>query len=236
MSRQLLPSPSLPKATTCFFFLLKGGDFVINSFFFLSCPSCSSLTPDPDGPTAAYANGTPFQRHKCQLKRAACPHIHLEIVRVQCLIKMRVNPTLWEEYTRRDPSKNAGCWYALIWVMCEESSICESCRLALHWLKSKWGLKRGVLRVCFVSRGSRCYISRVLCLLVKAIGYEGTAGGTQQSVFQYTSSLLMQTHTCALNFSGLSIYIWKKLQQILQQPKTGQHFEAHYAVLHNSCV
>lgn len=61
--------------------------------FFLSCPSCSSLPPDPDGPTAAYANGAPFQRHKYQLKRAACPHIHLEIVRVQCLIKMRVNPT-----------------------------------------------------------------------------------------------------------------------------------------------
>lgn len=65
--------------------LLKGGDFVINSIF---PSSCSYLLPDPDAPTAAYANGAPFQRHKHQLQRGAFPpHIHLETVGAQCLIK-----------------------------------------------------------------------------------------------------------------------------------------------------
>lgn len=69
-----------PPASYCF--LLKGGDFLIVSFFILSCLLYTSLLSDPDGPTAAYANSMPFPRHKYQLKHAACLYIHLEIVRV----------------------------------------------------------------------------------------------------------------------------------------------------------
>lgn len=93
MSRQP-PPPSLTVAATTFF-LLNGGDFVINSIF---SSSCSYLLPDPDGPTAAYANGAPFQRYEHQLQRVAFPpRIHLEMVRVQCLIKTCVTPALREE-------------------------------------------------------------------------------------------------------------------------------------------
>lgn len=64
---------SLTVAATTFF-LLNGGDFVINSIF---SSSCSYLLPDPDGPTAAYANGAPFQRYKRQLQRVAFPLVYI---------------------------------------------------------------------------------------------------------------------------------------------------------------
>lgn len=75
-------SPHLIPLLPVFFFLLKGSDFLILPIFFPPLRLlCSSLLPDPDGPTAAYANGTPFPQHKYQLKRAGCLHTLLEIVR-----------------------------------------------------------------------------------------------------------------------------------------------------------
>lgn len=80
--------PPPPTLATLFFW--KGYDFLLLSVFIPSL-LYPPLLSDPDVPTAAYANGAAFRRHKYQLKRAASPHIHLEIVRVRCLIKMRVN-------------------------------------------------------------------------------------------------------------------------------------------------
>lgn len=63
------------------FFSFERKRFSHFTFFPPVCLLRSSLPPDPDGPTAAYANGTPFPQHKYQLNRAGCLHILLEIVR-----------------------------------------------------------------------------------------------------------------------------------------------------------
>lgn len=81
------PPPALLAASTCFpllpiFLCLKGGDFLIDRFSSSLVCSTPLFFSDPDGPTVAYANSAPFPRHKYQLKRVACLHIHLEIVRV----------------------------------------------------------------------------------------------------------------------------------------------------------
>lgn len=72
------PPPSLLKAPTWFPFFLVFFSFErklfshFTYFFHPFCLLCTSLLPDPDGPTAAYANAAPFPQHKYQLKRAGC--------------------------------------------------------------------------------------------------------------------------------------------------------------------
>lgn len=78
--RCLKPPPDSP-ASWVFFFPFERKRFShFTSFFPPFCLLGSSLRPDPDGPTAAYANAAPFPQHKYQLKRAGCLQILLEIV------------------------------------------------------------------------------------------------------------------------------------------------------------